>query len=154
MLTLDVQVRDFRYYMRCPRLGAFCRHIIETAWQSQTESEVSLVLADDNFVRELNRIYRDKDTPTNVLSFESGLKPEKGVVWIAGDIIVAYQTVAREAGALGKSFKEHFAHLLIHGALHLQGFDHITLKDAKKMESLEVKLMNDLGYEDPYKDII
>ncbi|MDR2901653.1 MAG: rRNA maturation RNase YbeY [Lactobacillales bacterium] len=154
MLLLDIQIRDKRFFLKCLRLRAFCRKAIEAAWFQKTACEVSLVLADDSFIQELNNQYRGKDMPTNVLSFESGAPKIKGQPWPAGDIIIAYETVAREAKAQNKTFCAHFAHLLIHGALHLQGYDHITEKQAKKMESLETELMESLGYIDPYKDVL
>ena len=112
-----------------------------------------MVLADDEFVHQLNREYRGKDCPTNVLSFENADKPPKGQTWLAGDIVVAYQTVAREAAAQGKTFEAHLAHLLIHGTLHLQGYDHLTEKQARVMETTETELMHSLGYNDPYQDV-
>ena len=153
MPEIDIQVRDRRYYLHKIRLKTFCRHIIQSAWQGYEPAEVSLVLADDDFVHVLNRDYRGKDKPTNVLSFENPDKPPKGQPWMAGDIIVAYQTVLKEAKAQNKTFEAHLAHLLIHGTLHLQGYDHLNIKQAQKMEKLETKIMASLGYPDPYKDV-
>ena len=79
-------------------------------------------------------------------------KPPKPQPWMAGDIIVAYQTVAREARAQGKTFAAHLAHLLVHGTLHLQGYDHLTARQARPMETLEIKIMKRLGYPDPYQN--
>ena len=153
MPNIDIQVRDKRYYFHSLCLCSFCRKIITHAWQGYEPAEVSLVLADDAFVHVLNRDYRGKDCPTNVLSFENADKPIPPQPWMAGDIIVAYQTVKKEARAQGKSFRAHLAHLLIHGTLHIQGFDHLTESQAKKMESLEIKLMRQLGYDDPYQNV-
>ena len=153
MPDIDIQVRTRRFYLHVPRLKAFCTHVIRTAWQGIEPAEVSLVLADDAFIHILNRDYRGKDCPTNVLSFENAEKPPAGQPWLAGDIIVAYQTVAREARAQGKSFSAHLAHLLVHGTLHLQGYDHLTARQAKPMETLEVKIMKQLGYPDPYLNV-
>ena len=153
MPEIDIQVRDKRYYLHKLKLKTFCRQMIQSAWQGYEPAEVSLVLADDDFVHVLNRDYRGKDSPTNVLSFENADKPPKGQPWLAGDIIVAYQTVLREAKAQNKTFCAHLAHLLIHGTLHLQGYDHLNIKQAQKMEKLETKIMESLGYQDPYKDV-
>ena len=90
---------------------------------------------------------------TNVLPFENAVRPPKGQPWLAGDIIVAYQTVVREAKAQGKTFAAHLAHLLVHGALHLQGYDHLTARQARPMENLEIKIMKRLGYENPYLNV-
>ena len=107
---------------------------------------VSVVLADNDFVQRLNKQYRGKDNPTNVLSFENELP-------LAGDIVVAYGVTRDEAKAQGKSFSAHLAHLLTHGTLHLQGYDHLNDKQAKKMEQLEIKLMKRLGYKNPYQGV-
>lgn len=153
MLNIEIQVQDKRFYFRKWRLKSFCRRIIQSAWREKESAEVSLVLADDDFVHVLNRDYRGKDCPTNVLSFENAEKPPKGQTWLAGDIVVAYQTVAREAADQGKTFEAHLAHLLIHGTLHLQGYDHLTEKQARVMETTEIEIMHSLGYNDPYQDV-
>lgn len=106
------------------------------------KGEISVVLADDAFVRELNRTYRGKDKPTNVLSFPSGEH--------LGDIVLALETVAREAEQQGKSFKAHAQHLLVHGTLHLLGHDHEQESEAEVMEQLEVKILKKLGVANPY----
>lgn len=155
MPQIDIQVSDKRYYLKKVFLKTFCRHVITTAWdfmKAHRPAEVSLVLADDAFITELNRDYRGKNNPTNVLSFETAMKPIKGQPFVAGDIIVAYETVAREAHEQGKSFTEHLAHLLIHGTLHLLGEDHLTDKQATKMEAKEIKIMKQLGYDNPYRE--
>ena len=144
MLTIDVQILEKRFW-RLIRPTAFCRHVIETAWMGNPDAEISVVLADDNFVHDLNKRYRKKDKPTNVLSFEN-----EGLC--AGDIVVAYGVLAREARAQKKTFRAHLAHLLVHGTLHLQKYDHLTDRQAKKMESLETKIMQKLGYSDPYRE--
>lgn len=153
MPEIDIQVRDPRFYFRKPAVKRFCKKIIQTAWQGYEPAEVSVVLADNNFVQKLNREYRGKNMPTNVLSFENAEKPPHGQPWLAGDIIIAYQTVLQEAQAQHKTFLAHLAHLLIHGTLHLQGHDHLTARQAKPMETLEIKLMQQLGYDNPYKDV-
>ena len=145
-MQIDIQIRNWRYYGRIWRLRSFCQNVIQNAWQGDEKAEVSLVLADDAFVQNLNKQYRHKDKPTNVLSFEN-----EGL--LAGDIVVAYQTTLREARAQGISFRAHLAHLLTHGTLHLQGYDHLTDKQAQKMEKLEVQLLAKLGYQNPYKEI-
>lgn len=154
MPETDIQLSDKRYSRRVQKVKTFCARLVEHAWHSQEPAEISLVLADDSFVHDLNFRYRGKDCATNVLSFETGHKPPKGQLWLAGDIIVAYETVLKESKAQGKTFESHLAHLLIHGTLHLQGYDHLEEKQAQKMERLETKLMKQLGYEDPYKDVI
>ena len=144
MPTIDIQIRDKRFW-RLIRPKAFCRHVIESAWAGCSDAEISVVLADDKFVHDLNKCYRGKDKPTNVLSFEN-----EGIC--AGDIVVAYGVLVREAREQHKSFRAHLAHLLVHGTLHLQKYDHLTNKQANKMERMETKIMEKLGYPDPYKE--
>lgn len=110
-----------------------------------TYGELSVVLADDAQVQALNCDYRHKDTPTNVLSFP--MPPDTGLM---GDVIFARETIAREAAAQSKRFEDHFVHLLIHGVLHLQGFDHQTDTDATDMEAREVRALARLSIDNPY----
>ncbi len=104
---------------------------------------LSVVLADDHFVHDLNHTYRGKNKPTNVLSF-------KGEGQELGDIILAYETVKKEAKAQGKSFTAHTAHLVVHGVLHVFGHDHENEKEAKVMEKEEVAILAKLGFTSPY----
>jgi probable rRNA maturation factor len=103
----------------------------------------TILLANDKRLRALNRDFRGKDKPTNVLSF-----PAEGAY--RGDIAIAYGVTAAEAKAAGKSFADHAVHLAVHGVLHLAGYDHEVPKDAKLMELLEVKILARLGIADPY----
>ena len=145
-MQIDVQVLDKHFYLKRPLLKRFCRKVVNNAWKGKTDVQISVVLADNDFVQLLNKRYRKKDKPTNVLSFENELP-------LAGDIVVAYGVTQEEAKAQGKSFSAHLAHLLTHGTLHLQGYDHLNKKEAEKMERLEIKLMKKLGYQNPYKGV-
>lgn len=109
--------------------------------------EVSVVLSDDARVRALNRDWRDKDKPTNVLSFPGSDDLDSPLL---GDVIVARETVEREAIDEGKPFEHHFAHLIVHGVLHLLGFDHLSDAEAAEMEALETEILAALGIPDPY----
>ena len=115
--------------------------------------EVSVLLADDARVRELNRDWRGKDKPTNVLSFpawEPGTPlPPEGPLPL-GDVAVALETVLREAAAEGKTPEAHLAHLVVHGTLHLLGHDHEAEDEAERMEALEIRALAALGIADPY----
>jgi probable rRNA maturation factor len=115
-------------------------------------AEVSVVLADDPFVRRLNRDHRGKDKPTNVLSFplEAARAPD-GARLLLGDVVLAHRTIRREAKAEGKRLASHAAHMLVHGTLHLLGFDHERAKAAKVMEAHEVRILRRLGVPDPYR---
>jgi probable rRNA maturation factor len=104
----------------------------------------SILLADDKKLRALNRGFRGKDKPTNVLSF-----PASGPGY-RGDIAIAYGVTKKEARTAGKTFADHATHLVVHGVLHLAGYDHERAMDAKVMEPLEVKILKRLGIADPY----
>ena len=113
--------------------------------------EVAVKLTDDDEVHQLNRAYREKDKPTNVLSFPAfPVTPGKMPGPMLGDIIIARETVEREAVELDKSFEDHLTHLMVHGFLHLLGYDHIEVSDAEKMEALETRILAKLGLSDPY----
>jgi probable rRNA maturation factor len=118
---------------------------------STSPVELAIVLGDDSAIRTLNRDWRGKNAPTNVLSFPAAA-PGKGraVSPYIGDIVIAYQTTAREAADEGKPFNHHLAHLAIHGFLHLLGYDHDNDRDADKMERLERKILARLAIPDPY----
>jgi apolipoprotein N-acyltransferase len=109
-------------------------------------AEVSITLVNDKQIHKLNKQYRDIDKPTNVLSFELGDDV------LLGDIFISLDTVKREAKAAGISVEEHTAHMIVHGMLHLQGYDHIKDKDAKIMEDKEITILKKLGYKNPYAD--
>ena len=111
-----------------------------------SDSEVSITLVDDKQIHKLNKQYRGIDKPTNVLSFELGDDV------LLGDIFISLDTVMREAKDAGISVEEHTAHMIVHGVLHLQGFDHITEAEAKIMETKEIQILKKLGYKNPYAD--
>lgn len=111
-------------------------------------AEISILLCGDSFMKDLNRKWRGIDQPTNVLSFPAAGSPATGS--LLGDIAVAFGIAAREAAAEGKSLRDHVAHLLVHGFLHVVGHDHQESAEAEAMESLERTLLRDLGVADPY----
>jgi probable rRNA maturation factor len=110
--------------------------------------ELSVVLCNDAEIRRLNRTWRDKDKATNVLSFPASAA--HGAISHLGDIAVAHETVVREAAEEGKPVAAHLAHMIVHGYLHLIGYDHETTSEAENMESLERDILGSLGYSDPY----
>ncbi len=121
------------------------------------DAEISVRLSGDKEIRTLNREYRGKDKPTNVLSF-AALDSEQNVPsspvcalpCAIGDIVIAFETLKREADAMGVAFRDHYTHLLVHGTLHLLGYDHERENDAKRMEKLEISILKGLGIENPY----
>jgi len=116
------------------------------------QAEAALHLADDARLQELNARWRGKDKPTNVLSFPLAQPGRVAEAPLLGDIFVSHQTLVREAERQGKSFDDHFIHLTIHGFLHLLGFDHETVKQARQMEGLETRILAELDVADPYRD--
>ncbi|MEI8395883.1 MAG: rRNA maturation RNase YbeY [Rhodospirillaceae bacterium] len=122
---------------------------------SDHDLELGLTLADDAAVHELNLEHRAKDAPTNVLSFpltDGSLKPDApGAPILLGDVIMAQETIEREAVEQGKSFTAHAVHLTVHGVLHLLGHDHETDAEASAMETLETEVLGRLGLANPYQ---
>ena len=112
-------------------------------------AELSIVLADDARIAVLNKTYRGKEGPTNVLSFPSAAMAGVEAV-LLGDVVLARETIAREAQTQGKRFDDHLAHLTVHGVLHLLGHDHASDAEADEMEALEREILQDLGIADPY----
>lgn len=131
---------------------AICLAAKRSALPIPPDSEVSLVLGNDAMIRGLNAQWRKRDKPTNVLSFAAndGLPPED---WspLLGDIIIARETVEREADGQGKSFDDHLLHLAVHGMLHLLGLDHQNDADGDAMEALETRILAEMGIPDPYQ---
>lgn len=119
-------------------------------WQQAHDSEVTLRLVDETESRELNRQYRNKDKPTNVLSFPFEA-PAGITVPLAGDLVICAPVVAREAAEQHKTSEAHWAHMVIHGLLHLQGHDHMDDDEAEVMETLEIRLLGQLGFGNPYQ---
>jgi probable rRNA maturation factor len=122
------------------------------------DAVISVLLADDRTVQDLNRTWRSQDKPTNVLSFpatetQAGETPQVefvGVPLELGDVVLAFETCEREAVAGGKPLGHHLAHLTVHGVLHLLGYDHVDDEDAQRMEGLETAILARLGVPDPY----
>ena len=113
--------------------------------------ELSLVFTDDASIREINAEWRSQDKATNVLSFPAfPLQPGGKPGPMLGDIIIARETVEREAIDLEKSFDDHLTHLMVHGFLHLFGYDHMNNSEAERMEGLETRILAGLGLSDPY----
>jgi probable rRNA maturation factor len=121
--------------------------IEETGVLLAPEAEISVVLCDDGFIQKLNRQWRGIDKPTNVLAFRAAGGPAAALL---GDIVIAYETAAKEAAGAGKSLGDHVAHLLVHGFLHLIGHDHEKAEEAERMEAIERAVLARLGIADPY----
>lgn len=111
--------------------------------------KVTLVLTDDDEMRELNRTWRGKDAPTNVLSFPAGQVGAEGFI---GDVVLAHETTRKEAREHSLALQDHVSHLVVHGVLHLLGFDHIEDEAAERMETVERTALAALGIGDPYAE--
>lgn len=136
-------------------IGAAAGHLARAEGQPfpKQPPELSLLFTDDASIRTINAEWREQDKPTNVLSFPAyPLAPGDMPGPMLGDIILAYETLQREAGELGKPFDEHLTHLLVHGFLHLFGYDHMETDEAEEMEGLETRILGELGLSDPYGD--
>lgn len=136
-------------FLEDPRalIEAACAEVATEPGLKLNSATVTVVLSDDASVAELNGQYRGKPKPTNVLSFPPGPGGEAGHL---GDIVLAEETVQREAEGEDVPAEHHFQHLVVHGILHLIGFDHETEADAGRMEALEIKVLARLGIANPY----
>jgi probable rRNA maturation factor len=152
-VSIDVLIRSPKWKAE-PRAAAIVRKAIRRAAiaASTPRAELAILLTDDSAIHALNRDWRGQDKPTNVLSFPA-VQPrgrKTAHAGLLGDIVMAYETVAREARLERKPIKHHLTHLAVHGFLHLTGYDHETDRDAKRMEAFEVEILAGLGVPDPY----
>jgi probable rRNA maturation factor len=150
----DRVVEDAAEVISTAARRALMRGLAEGGSVPQDRLELSIVLADDTQQRRLNRDWRRIDRSTNVLSFatwdpEVELPPDAPL--LLGDVILAYETVAREAEEQGKAITDHLCHLVVHGVLHLLGYDHAGETEAVVMEKLETSILASLGVADPYR---
>jgi probable rRNA maturation factor len=157
-VTVDVSNEFDRWPDGIPDIESFTTRVIAAALAGsnvalQDHVEVSIVYCDDAFIHDLNKQWRSKDTPTNVLSFPLASGAALATTPMLGDIIISCETVIREAKDEGKTFADHLTHMLVHGALHLVGYDHEIDAEAEAMEALERVVLSQLGVGDPYKDV-
>ena len=156
--ALELDVRDSRWADVIPDVYVFIKRAVETTYQAVGEAgpfELSVVLTDDPTIQCLNKEFRKKDQPTNVLSFavrDTGQVHSPGLSEVLGDVVISFDTMAREAGEIRKEIPDHFCHLLVHGVLHVLGYDHVHDKDAVEMEALETYVLKTLGLSDPWGD--
>lgn len=169
-----VAVRSPRWRATVPDARALCRRAAQAALEAAEGGgrrpapgpgrcagpvELAIVLGDDRFVQALNRDYRGRDEPTDVLSFpawepgeaKGGPPLPAGAALALGDVVVAYETAARQAAEQGKRVQDHLCHLVVHGVLHLLGYGHDSEEEARAMEALEVAALAGLGIADPYE---
>ncbi|MER2297969.1 MULTISPECIES: rRNA maturation RNase YbeY [Pseudomonas] len=149
MLELDLQRATDA---AAPDDAAFRRWCELALRQRSADSEMTIRLVDEAEGRELNHTYRHKDYATNVLSFPADVPDDLLDIPLLGDLVICVPVVEREAAEQGKALQAHWAHLVIHGCLHLLGYDHIEDDEAEEMEALERELLAELGHPDPYAD--
>ncbi|WLH13463.1 rRNA maturation RNase YbeY [Pseudomonas hefeiensis] len=147
MLELDLQLASERPAPSEAQLRQWCELALR---QRSADSELTIRLVDEAEGRELNHTWRQKDYATNVLSFPADVPDELLDIPLLGDLVICIPVVEREAAEQGKTAEAHWAHLVIHGCLHLLGYDHIEDDEALEMESLERTLLAELGHPDPY----
>jgi len=155
-LTLDV-IEDHEDWSRYPTTLPLIALASDAIARQSTAlpprpAVATVVLSSDDAVRALNLQWRGQDKPTNVLSFPSAGIQHAGQPALLGDVILAMETLEREAEAMGIPFAHHLQHLVVHGVLHLAGFDHENANDAERMEALERKILASLSVPDPYAE--
>lgn len=170
MIKFDIfiDIEDNRWAAAINNIAAVAENV-KTAVLQQVAQDIdflgldktfclNLCLSDDENVHKLNLEFRNQDKPTNVLSFANidsddfdNILEYDDIVEL-GDIIIAYETMEREAKEQGVSFKNHFCHLWTHGILHILGYDHIEDSDREEMEAIEIDVLDKLGIENPYKE--
>lgn len=143
---IEVEIEDEAWTVALPAAAAVVERAAAAALGA-TEGDVVVLLTDDAAVHDLNARFRDRDQPTNVLSFPAAESAAPHL----GDLVLAFGVCAAEAAAQGKSLADHLTHLTIHGVLHLLGRDHIDEAEAEAMETEERTLLASLGVADPYR---
>lgn len=160
-LSVDVLIEDPGWSDALDDAAGLCRRAAVAAWHGADgaaagEASMCVLLANDDRVRELNRRFRAVDAPTNVLAFVAATAAERARAWrsrqpvMLGDVVVALGVVRREAAVDGKPLADHLSHMVVHGMLHLIGYDHHSDADAFAMERLEARVLDSLGVADPY----
>ena len=147
---IEIEVEDQAWTAALPDAVAVAERAAAAALEG-VEGDVVVLLTDDAAVRRLNARFRDKDQPTNVLSFPAADMAVPGHAPHLGDLVLAHGVCAAEAAAQGKTLADHLTHLTIHGVLHLRGRDHVDEAEAEAMEAEERTLLASLGVADPYR---
>lgn len=146
---IEIDLQNDEGIAHVPELSLFQRWVESSLQKSYANLEQSIRIVDENESRSLNRDYRAQDKATNVLSFPSETSEYLDYDNL-GDLVICAQIVEQEAEQQGKPILAHWAHMVVHGMLHLQGYDHITDEQAEEMESLEIEILASLGQTNPY----
>lgn len=160
--SIDISVQDPEWE-KMGDIHAIIKHTAKTALNNAIlpkiaigrDLEISIVLANDDLLQLLNNEYREQDKPTNVLTFatlDGEEIPHEGVLNL-GDILMSYQTIERESQQQGKFPLDHIRHMTVHGILHLLGYDHQNDDEANDMETLEIRILEQLGVQNPYTEL-
>lgn len=147
-VIIDLQIAS-ENVENLPTLEQFTLWATQAVRAENVEPEITIRIVDEAESHELNLTYRGKDRPTNVLSFPFEC-PEEVELPLLGDLVICRQVVEKEAAEQGKPLLAHWAHMVVHGSLHLLGYDHIEDDEAEEMEALETQIMQGLGFDDPY----
>jgi len=151
-VTIELELQIASKAKTLPHPAQFREWVSVTLYQRLDTAELTIRIVDEEESAQLNKEYRDKEGPTNVLSFP--YEPYPGIASrLLGDIVICAPVVEQEAKASSKPILEHWAHIVIHGVLHLLGYNHELETEAKEMESLELEIMLKLGFSPPYGEI-
>ncbi|MBM86397.1 MAG: rRNA maturation RNase YbeY [Rhodospirillaceae bacterium] len=148
-----ISIYDAAWLGACHGAELFCRDAVQAVMEiSNIKANVTIVLANDARMRALNYRFRGRNQPTNVLAFPAAQKHINDDAWTLGDVVLGLETLKTECQQYDRSLGEHLKHLVVHGCLHLLGFDHKTDAEAIRMEKLETTILNRLGVPDPYRE--
>jgi probable rRNA maturation factor len=152
-MKYNISLQNPENYKDIPNQFVIQRWVNLTLKDQLPKAELTIRFVSSDEIKKLNQVYRKKNKPTNVLSFPITPPTEvKEELPLLGDIVLCYSVIKEEAQQQKKTTDAHFAHMIIHGVLHLLGFDHLSKEDANIMEPIEIKLLNELGYNNPYED--
>ena len=154
--TIEITVDCKEWYLVDSNIEGVCQKTIATVFKNQlapfssSEREIGVLLTTNDRMFDLNKLYRKKDVPTNVLSFPSGSQNFDELPFVLGDIAIGYSITLEESIKANLTFLNHMQHLLVHGCLHLLGFDHEKTNEAEEMERIEINILKKLNIDDPY----
>jgi len=151
--VVEVRIAAGHWRKQAPGVAALVRSSASAAWRAgggRGAIEIGVLLADDATLRELNARHRGRDSATNVLSFPAEPADDAPGPAMLGDVALAFEMIAAEAGAQGKPLADHIRHMIVHGVLHLLGYDHVDDAAAEAMERIEAEVLAEFGVPDPY----
>ncbi len=150
-MKLELELQRATEIEPLPTIADFEGWVEQALEGHRDEAELAIRLVDEAESQQLNREYRGKDRPTNVLSFPADL-PAVVASPLLGDLVICAPVVLREAKEQGKTEEAHWAHMVVHGVLHLVGYDHQNEQEAAEMEGIEAALLKEMGYRNPYEE--